>query len=179
MTMTTDGLFRFPNVGDTAFTPNGVEGKVIARAATRVVLEHADGTTSNMRPERVTATRVPLEDISGNPVATHVTVPAGTVARKTEQTASSDHDVTLDAGTYPIKWETDVSYRDGRTFAKYGWASIPATAHEHWSSTAEFGGVALAGEQRGGEREHYSFHVYSYQANGQAEFYGYGLHYGV
>lgn len=123
------------------------------------------------------ASRVPLEDIGGNQVATHVTVPAGKVARKTEQTASRDHDVTLDAGTYPIKWETDTDYRDGSQYAKYGWASIPATAHEHWASTVEFGGVALAGENRGGEREHYSFHVYSYQANGQDTFAGYTLHY--
>lgn len=117
-------------------------------------------------------------DIHGNPVATHVTVPAGTVARKTEQTASRDHDVTLDEGTYPIRWETSYSYRDGRTYATSGWASVPATAHDHWASTVEFGGVALAGENRGGERETYTLHMYSYQANGQSEFVGYILHYG-
>lgn len=118
-----------------------------------------------------------MKDIHGTPVATHVTVPAGRVARKTEQTASRDHDVTLDAGTYPIKWETDTSYRDGRTYATLGWVSVPATSHPHWASTVEFGGVALAGEQRGAERETYSLDIYAYQANGQTEYAGYTLHY--
>jgi len=118
-----------------------------------------------------------LADVAGKTVAVRITIGADYVARKTEQTASRDHDVTLQPGTYAIEWETDVSYRDGRKFAKYGWVRVPATAHPHWASTVEFGGVALAGEQRGGEAEIYTLHIYSYQANGQPEFNGQRLDY--
>jgi len=89
---------------------------------------------------------------------TKVTVPEGVVCRKYEQTASRDHDVTLVPGTYDlVPTKTPEGVVDGY------WASIPAIAHEHTASTVEFGGVALAWEDRGGEVEDYGLHVYAYE----------------
>lgn len=97
-------------------------------------------------------------EVAAEQEPTTVTVGEGVVARKYEQTASRDHDVTLVPGTYPL---TTRRSPEGRVQAYT--AAIPAVAHAHWSSTVELGGVALAGEHRGGELETYSFHVYSYQ----------------
>lgn len=90
--------------------------------------------------------------------ATTITVPEGVVRRQYEQTASRDHNVTLVAGTYELK----AHYSPERFLTHYS-ASIPAVAHDHWASTVEFGGVALAGKQRGGESETYGFHAYGYE----------------
>lgn len=98
------------------------------------------------------------ENTNTQTVFTTVTVPAGVVARKCEETASRDHDVTLIAGTYSVT----AHYSPEGRLQNY-WASIPAVAHSHWASTVEYGGVALAGKERGGEIESYSFHAYSYE----------------
>lgn len=90
-------------------------------------------------------------------VYTTVTVAEGVVARKYEQTASRDHDVTLVPGTYPLT----AHYSPEKYLTHYS-AAIPAIAHAHTASTVEFGGVALAWEERGGEQETYGLHVYSY-----------------
>lgn len=91
---------------------------------------------------------------------TTVTVAEGVVARQYEQTASRDHDVTLVPGTYPLK-----AHRSPEGYLTHYTASIPAIAHEHTRSTVEFGGVALAWEQRGGETETYGLHVYAYDVD--------------
>lgn len=88
---------------------------------------------------------------------TTVTVAEGVVARQYEQTASRDHDVTLVAGTYPLQ-----AHHSPEGYLTHFTAQIPAHAHTHVASTVEFGGVALAWEQRGGEEETYGLHVYAY-----------------
>lgn len=85
-----------------------------------------------------------------------VTVPEGMTGRKMEQTASRDHNVSLIPGTYDVKVRR---YPEGG-IDSYS-AAIPAIAHAHTASTVEFGGVALAWEERGGERETYWLHVYA------------------
>lgn len=87
-----------------------------------------------------------------------VTVVEGVVARKMEQTASRDHNVTLVAGTYEL-----TAHRSPEGVLTRYTAAIPAIAHDHTASTVEFGGVALAWEKRGGETETYGFHVYAYE----------------
>lgn len=94
-------------------------------------------------------------------IFTQVTIGEGVVRRKYEETASRDHDVTLVPGTYPIKAKF---YNGGNILDSYH-AAIPAIAHDHWSSTVEFGGVALAGKQRGGESETYSLFFYGFQVD--------------
>lgn len=89
-------------------------------------------------------------------VVTSVTVPEGAVRRQYEQTASRDHNVTLTAGTYPVK-----AIRSPEGYLTDFSASIPAVAEPHWASTVEYGGVALKGEQRGGEQETYGLHFYA------------------
>lgn len=101
---------------------------------------------------------------AARPVALTVTVPEGVVVRKYEQTASRDHDVTLVAGTYDLKAD-----RSPEGFLRGYWASIPAVAHAHTASTVEFGGVALAWEERGGETEVYGWHAYAYEIERIAE----------
>lgn len=89
---------------------------------------------------------------------TTITVAEGVVARQYEQTASRDHDVTLVPGTYPLH-----IHRTPEGVIDSYWAAIPAIAHKHTASTVEFGGVALAWEERGGETETHSWHAYAYQ----------------
>lgn len=86
---------------------------------------------------------------------TQVTIPAGMVVRQYEQTASRDHDVELVPGTYDVH---PVRSPEGSLTAIR--ASIPAIAKPHVASTVEFGGVALASEQRGGERETWGLYLY-------------------
>lgn len=89
-----------------------------------------------------------------------VTVPEGIVRRQYEQTASRDHNVTLVPGVYEV---TTKRYRESGRMDRF-YASIPAIAHNHTASTVEFGGIALAWEQRGGETENYGWSIYGYQA---------------
>lgn len=91
-------------------------------------------------------------------IPTTVTVGEGVVVRKCEETASRDHNVTLVPGTYPL-----TPTRNPEGHLSWLSAAIPAIAHDYWRSTVEFGGVALAGEHRGGELETYGYMVRGYE----------------
>lgn len=99
-----------------------------------------------------------FKNVAAEDVVTAVIVGEGVVRRQYEQTASRDHDVTLVPGTYPV-----VAHKSPEGWLTHYSASIPAVAHAHVASTAEFGGVAYGWEQRGGETEIYGFQMYGYQ----------------
>lgn len=78
MNASNSGLFRWPNVGDVATTPDGKIGTVVQRACTMLRLEHADGTFSDLRPDRVGKRKYPDVTVQSGDVGTSLIVIATT-----------------------------------------------------------------------------------------------------
>jgi hypothetical protein len=78
MNASNSGLFRWPNVGDIATTPDGKVGTVVQRACTMLRLEHADGTFSDLRPDRVGRKEYPAATVHAGDVGASLIVIATT-----------------------------------------------------------------------------------------------------